>query len=207
MSIVVIDYGLGNVGSISNMLKHISAPYSVESSNVEAFFAADGLILPGVGSFQEAMSLLNRSGLAAVIKEAVLERKIPLLGICLGMQLMCNRSEEGDVEGLGLIDADVVKFRFDQPSILKVPHMGWSSVNVLKDSDLSVGLDDNSRFYFVHSYFVKCHDPEDIFMSTEHGSDFTSSFLRNNLFGCQFHPEKSHRYGIELFRNFVKWCS
>ena len=207
MGIVVLDYGLGNVGSISNMLKHISTPYSVESSNVEAIFAADGIILPGVGSFQEAMSLLNESGLSGVIKEAVLDKKIPILGICLGMQLMCNFSEEGKIKGLGLIDADVVKFRFDHPTLLKVPHMGWSHVKFHKENELSIDLDLNSRFYFVHSYFVKCNDPEDIFMSTEHGLNFTSSFLRGNLFGCQFHPEKSHRYGIQLFRNFVKWCS
>ena len=207
MSIVIIDYGLGNVGSILNMLKHISVPYSVESSNEDALFAADGLILPGVGSFKEGMSLLNRSGLATIIKEAVLEKKIPLLGICLGMQLMCNYSEEGNVEGLGLIDADVVKFKFNQPTRLKVPHMGWSDVNIHKKNDLSTALIDNSRFYFVHSYLVKCNDPDDIFMSTKHGINFTSSFLRNNLFGCQFHPEKSHKYGIQLFRNFVKWCS
>ena len=206
MSIVILDYGLGNVGSISNMLKFISCPHSIESSNKEAILDATGLVLPGVGHFQEGMSLLESSGLSEVIKVAVKERGVPMLGICLGMQLMCNYSEEGGVKGLGLIDADVVKFRFGNDKSLKVPHMGWSDVRIERDHQLSNDLIAKSRFYFVHSYFVKCNNPEDIFMSTKHGYEFTSSFLRDNLFGCQFHPEKSHKYGIQLFRNFTKWC-
>lgn len=207
MSLVIIDYGMGNIGSIANMLRHISVPYSIESSNSEAIYQADGIILPGVGNFAKAMSLLDETGISEIIKEAVIVKKIPILGICLGMHLMCDSSEEGNVKGLGLIKADVVKFKFDRPSELKIPHMGWSKVKTHKEHNLVKSLDTDSRFYFVHSYFVKCKEQNDVLLSAVHGSAFTASFLKDNLFGCQFHPEKSHRFGIQLFRNFAQWCS
>jgi len=206
MSIAVIDYGLGNVGSICNMLRYISVPYSVESNNLEAISYSDGIILPGVGNFKMAMKILEDSGISNVLKDAVINQQIPILGICLGMQLMCNHSEEGDVKGLGFIDANVTKFKFDTYSNLKIPHMGWSDVIVKKNNILTEDLLDLSRFYFVHSYYVKCKNDEDILMSTNYGHEFTSSFHRDNIFGCQFHPEKSHKYGIQLFKNFSEWC-
>jgi len=205
MSIVILDYGLGNVGSISNMLKHINASHSIESSDKSKIFSAKGLVLPGVGNFSHAMNILNRSGLGEIIREAVLVKKIPILGICLGMQLMCKHSEEGDMDGLGLIDADVVRFSSVSSSKLKVPHMGWSYVDIVKNPPF-LGLLENPRYYFVHSYYVKCNDLNDILMSCNHGVSFTACFVKENIMGCQFHPEKSHKFGINLFKNFVDWC-
>tara|TARA_B100000768_G_C11270573_1_gene373229 strand:+ start:305 stop:928 length:624 start_codon:yes stop_codon:yes gene_type:complete len=206
MSIIILDYGLGNVGSISNMLKHINVRHSIESTDKSKIFSAKGLILPGVGNFSRAMSILESSGVGEIIREAVLVKKIPILGICLGMQLMCKHSEEGNIAGLGLIDADVVKFSKDSSNKLKIPHMGWSYVDIVKDTILTSGLLKNPRYYFVHSYFVKCNDKSDILMSCNHGDDFTACFVKENIMGCQFHPEKSHKFGIDLFQNFVDWC-
>lgn len=205
MSIAVIDYGLGNVGSICNMLRHISVPYYLESNASSEIFDASAIILPGVGNFKKAMDILDESGMSKILKEAVLNHKIPILGICLGMQLMCNHSEEGDAKGLGFIDANVVKFKFDNSNDFKIPHMGWSEVSIRKNNILTKDLNDSSRFYFVHSYYVNCLDDDDVLMSTNYGFKFTSSFQKNNIFGCQFHPEKSHKYGIQLFKNFAEW--
>lgn len=203
---IIIDYGMGNVGSISNMLRHISVAHSIESQSREKIINAKGLILPGVGNFSKAMSILSETGMDDIIREAVLVKKVPILGICLGMQLMCKYSEEGNREGLGLIDGNVRRFPQFESGSLKVPHMGWSYVDAERDVDLIRDLPDNPRFYFVHSYFVECMSSEDILFTCTHGITFTAAFLNGNVFGCQFHPEKSHRFGIKLFRNFAEWC-
>jgi len=202
MSIAVVDYGMGNIGSICNMLKYIGAAYIVSSDRHE-IGSCDKIILPGVGNFDQAMQNLTRRDLVAPLKELVLERNKPILGICLGMQLMCLSSEEGADKGLGFIDAQVVKFSPHSDTGLKVPHMGWSEVQFHKQTAMSDKLGDVARFYFVHSYYVTCNDSADIWGTTHYGDKIVSAFVRDNVVGVQFHPEKSHKYGIQLCRNFV----
>lgn len=203
--IVIIDYGMGNIGSVQNMLKYLGTD-SIVSSDKKEIENAEKLILPGVGHFKSAMDNINKLGIAELLKAEVLEKKKPILGICLGMQLMCSHSEEGDVSGLSLIDAKVRKFDFSHNDKLKIPHMGWNKVELLNNrSKIFKGsLLDESRFYFVHSYYVKCNNISDVLTKTDHGLNFDSSFEKGNIFGVQFHPEKSHRFGINLFENFLK---
>ncbi len=200
--IVIIDYGMGNVGSINNMLKYLGAR-AVISADHDVIKTADKLILPGVGHFDRAMDNISTKKLVEVLTEMALVKRVPFLGICLGMQLMCNSSEEGSAKGLGFVDAAVKKFNFSDNKELKIPHMGWNYIKPNKTSNLLIGLEENSRFYFVHSYFVDCVNPEDKLTTTQYGHDFVSAFEHNNLIGVQFHPEKSHRFGISLFKNFL----
>jgi glutamine amidotransferase len=200
--IVIIDYGMGNVGSINNMLKYLGARAEI-SANHEVIKTADKLILPGVGHFDRAMENIIRKSLLDLLNEMALIKKVPFLGICLGMQLMCNSSEEGSVKGLGFVDAEVKKFSFQDENDLKIPHMGWNDINPSKESSLLNGLEEMSRFYFVHSYFVDCVNVADKLATTQYGHDFVSAFEHDNLIGVQFHPEKSHRFGITLFKNFL----
>lgn len=202
--IVIIDYGMGNVGSISNMLKYVGAKASI-SSDYKVIKSADKLILPGVGHFDRAMDNITSQSLFEVIHEMSLDRKKPFLGICLGMQLMCNQSEEGNAEGLKLVNADVKRFRFPNSKGLKIPHMGWNYIQPQKQSNILKGLDEQSRFYFVHSYFVDCANKMDVLTNSFYGNSFVSSFEQDNLIGVQFHPEKSHRFGINLFKNFLQY--
>jgi glutamine amidotransferase len=161
------------------------------------------IVLPGVGHFDLAVHNLTQCDLVGPLRELVLERSKPILGICLGMQLMCLSSEEGTGNGLGLIDAHALKFPPSSDTGLKVPHMGWSDVEFHKKNDLSDQIGEIARYYFVHSYYVACNDPDDIWGTTHYGNTIVSAFVRNNIAGVQFHPEKSHKYGIQLFRNFV----
>lgn len=200
--IVIIDYGMGNIGSIVNMFKYIGIDALV-SSDKEIIYSADKLILPGVGNFDRAVENINTLNLDDTIKEMALVKKVPFLGICLGMQLMCKESEEGKLAGLSLVDAIVKKFNFSKDSNLKVPHMGWDYVDIQKESTIINDLDNRSKFYFVHSYFVCCQDVSDVLTYTTYGKEFVSSFEKDNIIGVQFHPEKSHRYGISLFKNFI----
>ena len=200
--IVIVDYGMGNLGSIQNMIKYLGHKAQV-SNNEEDILSADKLILPGVGHFDRAMNNINSLGLKPVLVEMALNRKVPFLGICLGMQLMCQSSEEGNELGLQLIDAQVRRFSFDKEVKLKVPHMGWNTINVQKDATVLKGLSNESRFYFVHSYFVSCSKNPDVMTTTDYGHSFVSSFESGNVIGVQFHPEKSHKYGIQLFKNFL----
>lgn len=202
MTVAVIDYGMGNIGSIRNMLKYIGARHIVSSNRAE-IAACDRIVLPGVGHFDLAMRNLAQRDLVEPLRELVLERRMPILGICLGMQLMCSASEEGDRAGLGYVAAQVRRFPLPAQTGLKVPHMGWSQVSFQKDTGLSKELGDEARFYFVHSYQVTCDDLGDVWGVTDYGVPFVSAFVRDNIAGVQFHPEKSHRYGIQLFRNFV----
>ena len=203
--VVVVDCGMGNVGSVVNMLKKIGAQVLL-SSRPEDLWNADRLILPGVGAFDAGMRNLRDQGYFDALNQRVLQDRTPILGICLGMQLFTARSEEGRESGLGWLDAETIRFRFGaEETRLKIPHMGWSTVRVCKPVPLFPNPDEERRFYFVHSYHVACRDPEDVLATTRHGIEFTSAVCRGNILGTQFHPEKSHRFGIELFRNFMDW--
>lgn len=201
--IVVVDYGMGNIGSILNMLNYLGAK-AIASSDKQIINDSYKIILPGVGSFDKAIENIKQLDIFDLLKKKGLESKTPILGICLGMQIMCKSSEEGISEGLSLVNAEVKKFSFDADSSIKIPHMGWNKIDIINGgSRLFRGLDNNSRFYFVHSYFVKCNNQNDILTQTNYGMDFVSSFERSNILGVQFHPEKSHKFGIELFKNFI----
>lgn len=198
--IIIIDYNMGNLGSIQNMLKKIGAPARI-SSSPEDILAAEKLILPGVGSFDHGMASLAGRGLLEPLNEVVCRRGRPILGICLGMQLLARRSEEGQAPGLGWIDADVIRFDL-AGSGLRVPHMGWNQVRQQQPCPLFDGMEAQTRYYFVHSYHVSCRNRDDVVTTTAHGLEFVSSFRHGNIFGVQFHPEKSHKFGMRLLQNF-----
>lgn len=202
--ICIVNYGLGNLGSIQNMYKKIGVKAAISHDETE-IAEADKLILPGVGAFDEGMRGLKRSGLMQILERKVLEEKTPVLGVCLGMQLLTNESEEGDEEGLGWINAKAKKFSFAAESDLKVPHMGWNEVEICRDDELVKELDkadEAARFYFVHSYFVECENPQDVLLKTSHGNEFDVAFRHEQIMGVQFHPEKSHRFGMQILKNF-----
>jgi imidazole glycerol-phosphate synthase subunit HisH len=201
--IAIVDYGMGNVGSIRNMLAAVGAE-SIVTRDPAQMRAASRIILPGVGHFDLGMKNLHASGLVPVLRERALEARVPFLGICLGMQLMTRRSEEGTEPGLGWIDADCV--RFAAAPGFRVPHMGWNTVKPAHSSPLLEGLDAEPRYYFVHSYRVRCADRSDSLLEASYGADFDAAFERGNLRGVQFHPEKSHRFGMAMLRNFVERC-
>jgi glutamine amidotransferase len=202
--IIVIDYGMGNLGSILNMLKKIGAPAKV-SSDLKEIDIADKLILPGVGAFDTAMRQLAEIDMIELLNDKVLNRKTPTLGVCLGMQLLTKGSEEGVLPGLGWIDAETIRFRFDpQQTNLKIPHMGWNTINICREGTLFRELNGESRFYFVHSYHVVCHQPEDVLATTNYGYECVSALQRGNIMGAQFHPEKSHKFGMKLLKNFAE---
>ncbi len=200
--LVIVDYGVGNLGSILNMLKKIGVKAAVSSRGAE-IAAADKLILPGVGAFDSGMAALDRSGLIPLLSKKVMQEKIPVLGICLGMQLLTRRSAEGKLPGLGWIDGETVKFSFPNQRELKIPHMGWNGVSVRREDPLFCNMPDDPRFYFVHSYHVVCKDARDVAATTQYGYDFTSAVAKGNMYGVQFHPEKSHKFGMKLLENFV----
>ena len=201
--IVIVDYGMGNIGSIANMIKFVGSK-SIITSDKKIIEQATKIILPGVGHFDKAMQNIKQLDLQDILTYKAKEEKVPFLGICLGMQLMCNRSDEGNLDGLKLIDAEVIHFDFGNDSLLKIPHMGWNTIEKNKETPIVAGLDNNSRFYFVHSYFVKCNKEADTLTYTTYGRQFTSAFSSGNLIGVQFHPEKSHKFGVSLFKNFVE---
>lgn len=203
MNVGIIDIGLGNTGSILNMLQKIGVSRDLVSSR-RTLMNSSVLILPGVGHFDEAMRALHRTGIVDPLTECVLERRVPILGICLGMQLLCRKSEEGDTAGLGFIDAEVKQFRFSVGSDLKIPHMGWNTVDTTKPNTLLPPSNEEQRFYFVHSYKVVPNDPDIIIGATKYSGEFCSAFQYNNIYGVQFHPEKSHRFGMQLMRRFVE---
>ncbi|CAG0981750.1 glutamine amidotransferase [Gammaproteobacteria bacterium] len=200
MTILVANYGMGNVGSIANMIRKVGGE-AVVTGDANSVAAAEKLVLPGVGAFDQGMRSLAEKGLADPLREAA-ARGAPILGICLGMQLMLECSEEGQLPGLGLVPGDVRRFPSGD-GLLRVPHMGWNRISIKKASPLFDGDDDDRRYYFVHSYYVSCRDPADVVATTVHGREFVSAFQRGNLFGVQFHPEKSHRFGMALFRRFL----
>jgi glutamine amidotransferase len=203
--IVIVDYRMGNLGSIANILRKVGAEATV-SGDPAVIGEATKLILPGVGAFDEGMKNIGALGLREALDCRVLRDRVPTLGICLGMQLMARRSEEGELPGLGWIACDVKRFRFaPEQAKLKVPHMGWNTVKTQKQSPLFDRFAEPPRFYFVHSYHVACDDAGDVLATASYGGDFTAAFQRENLMGVQFHPEKSHKFGMTLFRNFVEY--
>ena len=203
-NIIVINYGMGNLGSIANMLKYLGAS-AIISADKSVIEKADKLILPGVGHFDRAMQNINQLDLFKLLQFKAIDKQTPIMGICLGMQLLCNSSEEGVDKGLAFVEAEVVKFNFEKSQNLKVPHMGWNKVEIAKSNSLiTKGLTEDARFYFVHSYYVKCNNESDVLTRSLYGHSFISSFEKNNIVGVQFHPEKSHKYGVTLFRNFIE---
>ncbi len=200
---IIIDNGMGNLGSIINMIKKIGYT-SQYTSNIEEIKRAKKLILPGVGNFDKAMDNLTNSGLVDILNQKVLIEKTPILGICLGMQLMTNKSDEGNKAGLGWIDAQVKKFTPVERT-LKVPHMGWNIIQPEKRSVLLHGFKEEIRAYFVHSYFIQCHNKQDVVATTPYCSSFVSVFEHDNIFGMQFHPEKSHQFGMKMLSNFIEY--
>lgn len=200
--ICIVDYQMGNLFSIQKKVRQLGVE-AIASSRAEDLASASKIILPGIGHFGKAMEQLRGMGLVDVLNEQVLEKKKPILGVCLGMQLMASSSAEGESEGLGWFDAEVNRFSVKDTVRNKVPHTGWNQVFARKASRLLDGIPDGSEFYFVHSYFVKAHDKTDQLTYTHFEEDFTSSIERDNIFGVQYHPEKSHEVGLRMFRNFL----
>jgi len=201
-SLVILDYGTGNLSSIKRCLDRMGARSAV-SSRAGAIASADKIILPGVGHFGRAMSSLRESGLLDELNEAVLVKRKPVLGICLGMELMAESSEEGNAEGLGWLKARTIKFRIEDTARHKVPHMGWNGINVRKPSELLRDVDADAEFYFAHSYHLELEEEADLLTETEYERSFPSSIESENIFGVQYHPEKSHDAGARLLKNFV----
>jgi glutamine amidotransferase len=203
--IAIIDYGMGNLGSISNMLKKIGAT-SIITSDHQEINQATRLILPGVGAFDAGMTRLAELDLIALLNQKVLVNKIPILGICLGMQLMTRSSFEGHLPGLGWFDAETVKFNLTEIiGKYPLPNMGWRQVAIRKDIPLFEGLDKDAWFYFVHNFHANTHCNGEIGMTAEYGYEFVASLTHENILGVQFHPEKSHKYGRRLLENFVNY--
>ena len=201
--VTIVDYGMGNLASIKNMLKKIGTGAEITSDS-EVLKKATKIILPGVGAFDNAMDNIKNRGLLEVLTYKAMIEQIPFLGICLGMQILMDKSEEGTLPGLGWISGQVKRFAFEQgEQHLKVPHMGWNLINARDTSNLFKNLHD-PRFYFVHSYYVHCENEEDILATTKYGIQFVSSVRRVNIFGTQFHPEKSHKFGMQVLRNFLE---
>jgi glutamine amidotransferase len=200
--IVIVDHGMGNLGSVHNMLRKIGAD-GVRTADPATIRQADKVILAGIGAFDGAVGRLAELGLIDVLNEMVLERRVPTLGVCLGMQLMARSSEEGSQAGLGWLDAEVRRFSFPPGRGLPVPHMGWEVVHPTRSSPLFAGDGEERRFYFSHAYHLVCHDPGDVAATATYGYEFAAAVQRGNILGTQFHPEKSHVFGAELYRRFV----
>lgn len=200
--ISIIDLGYGNFASILRMINKVGGIGSCINT-VQDILKAEKMIFPGVGHFDVGINMLQKNHLVDALHQRVLVDKIPLLGICLGMQLLCNKSEEGHNVGLGFVDAEVNKFRFPPEAGLKVPHMGWNSVHVARKNLLIVSKEEQ-RFYFVHSYYVVPKDTNITIATASHGVEFCAAFQKDNIFGVQFHPEKSHRFGMALMKRFVE---
>ncbi|MDY6836315.1 MAG: imidazole glycerol phosphate synthase subunit HisH [Chloroflexota bacterium] len=202
--IVIVDYGMGNLRSILNKLQRMSEDVIV-SSDINAIEQANKLVLPGVGSFETGMANLQERCLLSVLKWKVLEENTPILGICLGMQLLTLSSEEGDVEGLGWIDGETKQFNLgEHHSSLRVPHMGWNSIDIHRESPILHGVHSDSEFYFVHSYHVCCRADSSVIATTNYGYEFASVIQKERIYGTQFHPEKSHGNGSSILKNFIE---
>ena len=205
MKVAIIDYGQGNISSVATILKHhnVDTLIAYDSTTI---LKADKIILPGVGHFATAMENIHRLGILSALNEAVLERKKPVLGICLGMQLMGKYSEEGDTEGLGWVDSEVKRLKFGNPFLAKIPHTGWNGISIFKTSHpLFCEIRQNTEFYFTHAYHVILkYSDEELGSAQYYDQVFTAALCSNNIFGVQFHPEKSHRQGQSLIDNFIK---
>ncbi|HEW78527.1 MAG TPA: imidazole glycerol phosphate synthase subunit HisH [Phycisphaerales bacterium] len=196
--IAIIDYGLGNIRAFANLYKRLNIEHCI-AELPDQLKTADKIILPGVGAFDYAITLLDNSGMRPLLEKRVLEDKIPVLGICVGMQMMAESSEEGQLPGLGWIPGQVVKF---PESVQPLPHMGWNNPVIRRDDQILQGIDKESRFYFLHSYFFQCNEEYSV-ATTEYQVDFTCVARNDNVYGIQFHPEKSHDAGINVLKNFA----
>lgn len=199
--IAIINYGLGNLASIKNMFKRLGID-AIITNNTEEIESAAKLLLPGVGHFKRGMANLNESGLIEVLNKEVIEKKKPILGICLGAQLMTAHSEEGNVNGLKWVDAKTVQFDATRLSGLPIPHMGWTDISPKNHCELLTDLPADPRYYFVHSYHFQFQKEEEITATAKYGYEFACAFKKDNIFGAQFHPEKSHKYGMKMLSNF-----
>jgi len=201
--VTIIDYGMGNLGSIYNMFKRIKVKSEI-TSDLKKIEKATKILLPGVGSFDKAIVRIEEMGVKEILNKKALVEKIPVLGICLGMQLLTNESEEGNLKGFGWISAHTIKFRFST-NHFKIPHMGWNLVHPSNESTLTENFHEEPCFYFVHSYYVKVENECNSILKTKYGGiEFDSAIAEDNIFGAQFHPEKSHKYGMRLLENFAK---
>lgn len=202
--IAIIEYGLGNIRALVNVYERLNIPVVI-AHTADELKAAAKIILPGVGAFDHAMSRLNKSGMRETLDQLVQERQLPVIGICVGMQMLAKSSAEGVLPGLGWIDGLVKKFDASvSKSKTQLPHMGWNTIRPGNDNPLLVNISDDSRFYFLHSYYFQCHNQNDAIAMTEYGIRFASAVCHKNIYGVQFHPEKSHQCGIQLLKNFAE---
>jgi imidazole glycerol-phosphate synthase subunit HisH len=201
--ITIVNYGVGNLASIQNILKKIGVN-SIITTNIKDIEVAEKLILPGVGAFDACAAKLRQSGMIEMLNKRVLEEKVPILGICVGMQLLFSKSEEGEMPGLSWIAGKNVRFDQSKTGDLKIPHMGWKDVTPSKPSSLLKEMQEQPRFYFVHSYHAILENKEDSLLTAMHGYEFTCAVEKENIKGVQFHPEKSHKFGMKLLANFAK---
>lgn len=202
--ITIVDYGLGNLSSIKNMLRRMGFP-SLITGDPEEISRAEKIVLPGVGAFDNGMRNIREKGLETVLRQKALIERVPVLGICLGMQLLCHSSEEGVEPGLGWVDGAVVRIVAEGNGVnLKVPHMGWNTVSIENECALTKGFLPEMRFYFVHSYHAVCDRPGDVVLATDYGTRMVAALRSGNIMGTQFHPEKSHKYGMIVLRNFAE---
>jgi len=199
--IAIVDYGMGNLRSVQKAFERINIP-AIITSDRNQILNAKKIVLPGVGNFEKGMINLQTENLIGTLTEAVINRKLPILGICLGMQLMTEFSEEGSVNGFGWVKAKTKKFTLKDNTI-KIPHMGWNNIRVVKYSPITWNISPDDLFYFVHSYYVTCEVQNDVLATTDYSGTFVSAFHKENIYGCQFHPEKSHDAGLKILKNFA----
>ncbi len=202
--ITIIDYGLGNIKAFSNIYERLNVKVKIAAKKSD-LIGATKIILPGVGAFDYAMSQLNNSGMRDAIEKEVISNKVPILGICVGMQMLANSSEEGSLSGLGWINGTVNQFDKNllKQNLYMLPHMGWNNINEFNKNDLFKNIPNFGRFYFLHSYYFICQSKENIVTTTSYGIDFASSVNDKNIYGVQFHPEKSHNLGVRILNNFA----
>ena len=201
--ISIVDYGMGNLRSVQKSLERIGASTAIIADPAEIKYA-DRLVIPGVGHFKNAMEVLIQTGFADQIRDFALIKQRPVLGICLGMQLMTSFSEEGNTKGFGFVDAETKLFLFPENTKLKIPHMGWNSLIPNGEHTIGQDLKNDDLVYFVHSYFVTCNCQKDVLFKTAYGNLFDAAFIKDNIVGFQFHPEKSHQVGLQLLKDFLK---